>query len=205
MTEGGDAAEQVVRMMLSGGEVTVRLTGSALKNIAAMLLALAKDHKKLSGKTSMIKMLKTTRDIRSFPMTREQYASFRRNAKKRGILYSAITDKRNKTALVDVILPVTEIDRANVIFEQIRYAPEHQEPVREREEREQKKERRSEPSSHDTRDNSSTKSEKSRTMSERPSVEQKLKNNKAAQEQKRQQAPTRQRGKAKNKTKGKSK
>lgn len=43
MSEASDAAEQVVRMMLSGGEVAVRLGGSALKNGTAMLLALGKE------------------------------------------------------------------------------------------------------------------------------------------------------------------
>ena len=39
-------------MMLSGGEVAVKLAGSAAKNAAAMLLALARNHKKVYGKTS---------------------------------------------------------------------------------------------------------------------------------------------------------
>ncbi len=33
MNIGGEAADQLVRMMLSGGEVAVRLTGSAMKNL----------------------------------------------------------------------------------------------------------------------------------------------------------------------------
>ena len=50
---GGEAADQLVRMMLSGGEVAVRLTGSAVKNLLAISLALAKSHKKISGKIRM--------------------------------------------------------------------------------------------------------------------------------------------------------
>ena len=43
---GGEAADQLVRMMLSGSEVAVRLSGSAIKNILALTMALAKtqDH-----------------------------------------------------------------------------------------------------------------------------------------------------------------
>ena len=33
---GGEAADQMVRMMLSGTEVAVRLSGSALKNLLAL-------------------------------------------------------------------------------------------------------------------------------------------------------------------------
>ena len=39
---GGEAADQMVRMMLSGTEVAVRLSGSALKNLLALTMALAK-------------------------------------------------------------------------------------------------------------------------------------------------------------------
>ena len=40
MYNSGDAAEQVVRISLEGTEVALKLTGSAAKNIAAMLYAL---------------------------------------------------------------------------------------------------------------------------------------------------------------------
>ena len=39
---GGVAADQMVRMMLSGGEVAVRLGGSALKNLLALTMVLAR-------------------------------------------------------------------------------------------------------------------------------------------------------------------
>ncbi len=60
-------------MMLSGGEVAVKLAGSAAKNAAAMLLALARNHKKVYGKTSLKRILQQTRDIRTFSLTPEQY------------------------------------------------------------------------------------------------------------------------------------
>lgn len=50
---GGEAADQMVRMLLSGTEVVIRLSGSALKNLLALTLALARNHKKLSGKGSV--------------------------------------------------------------------------------------------------------------------------------------------------------
>lgn len=204
MTEGGDAAEQVVRMMLSGGEVSVRLAGSAFKNGMAMLMALAQNHKKVYGKTSVIKILRQTRDIRNFPMSREQFERFKRKAKKHKLLFSAVEDKRDRNALIDVILPVTEVERANVVFEKIGYEPKQKErePEKEREEQTQKKEHRSEPDSHDTRDNSSTRSSKERTTSERPSVEQQLKANKEKLERNRaDKAPTRQKTRSKGRAK----
>ena len=86
---GGEAADQLVRMMLSGTEVAVRLGGSALKNMLALSLALAKNNKTISGRVNLSKMLRETRDLRQFPMTPEQYKEFSKLAKKQKILFSA--------------------------------------------------------------------------------------------------------------------
>ena len=79
---GGEAADQMVRMMLSGTEVAVRLSGSALKNLLALTMALAHNRKTLTGKVNMGKMLRETRDLRRFPMTPQQYKQFKKLAKK---------------------------------------------------------------------------------------------------------------------------
>ena len=118
---GGEAADQMVRMMLSGTEVAVRLSGSALKNMLALTMALASNRKTLSGKVNMGKMLRETRDLRRFPMTPEQYKQFKKLAKKHKLLFSVIKDRDDKGKVLDVILPVTELERANAIFERILY------------------------------------------------------------------------------------
>lgn len=127
---GGEAADQLVRMMLSGSEVAVRLSGSALKNLLALTMALAKNHKTISGKVNMAKMLRETRDVRRFAMSPEQYQAFKKRAGKQKILFSAIRDTDGHGKVVDVIMPVTEIDRANLIFERIQYLgqPEQEPP-----------------------------------------------------------------------------
>lgn len=118
---GGEAADQLVRMMLSGSEAAVRLSGSALKNVLALTMALARNHKTISGKVNLAKMLKETRDVRRFAMSPEQYQAFKKKAGKQKILFSAIRDTDGHGKVVDVIMPVTEIDRANLIFERIQY------------------------------------------------------------------------------------
>ena len=123
---GGEAADQLVRMMLTGTEAAVRLSGSALKNMLAISLALAKNHKRISGKVNLGKMLRETRDLRQFPMPPEQYHQFQKLAKRQKLLYSSIHDRDGRGKIIDVILPVTELDRANQIFERMLY----QEPSR---------------------------------------------------------------------------
>lgn len=197
----GDAADKVVRLMLTGGEVAVRLTGSMLKNGVVMLLALYKNHKKVYGKTRLVKLLNHTRDIRAFTMTPEQFRLFKRQCLRYKILYSAVRDKRRRNALVDVILPVTEIERANRIFENIRYVPDGDQQTRSKQEPVKKKEPRSGRGSRDTRDNFYTRGSAQKTTSEKPSVEEQLKGYKAQQQKKSNQARTRTKTKSKGRVK----
>ena len=209
MSESSDAAEQVVRMMLSGGEVAIRLSGSALKNGAALLLALSKNHKKIYGRVRLRRMLQETRDIRTFPMRPEEYRQFATHAKRLKILFSAIQDKDDLKAMVDVLIPTTELERANMIFERMQFVPtgsERRAPENASQEKHPpKKEFRSGCGSRDTRDSFSIcKGKGQRTMPERPSIEQKLKENKAALEKKRsEQVPARTRTKAKSRGRAK--
>lgn len=201
MSESSEAAEQMVRMMLSGGEAAIRLSGSAIKNSAALLLALARSHKRVFGKVRLVQMLRETRDIRQFQMTPEQFRTFKKMAKKKKVLYSAIRDRPHPSALVDVLLPITEVERANMVFEDIKYIPPNskqqaQQPLEKQEEQAPKKEDRWRRGSPGTRDNSSiSKGKEKKTTSERPSIEQKLKENKALLERQRKKDPIRLRSK----------
>ena len=201
---GGEAADQLVRMMLSGSEVAIRLSGSAAKNALALSMALAKQNKQLSGKVNMARMLRQTRDLRLFPMTPEQYKEFQRQARKQKLLFSAIKDKDDRGKLIDVVMPVTELDRANMIFERIRYTgqPERSDSAQEQEKDSDrnpevqaeapKKDTRSERGSHDTRSRSSTQrtSGSARAENERPSIEERLSGFRAQLDEKRTGVPT---------------
>ena len=139
MTNSGDAADTVVRVMPTGTEITLRLTASATKNLLALSVALAKQHKQISGKTNMKKMLKDTRDIRVFPMTKAQYWAFQKQAKPFRLLYASIRNKNG--GQIDLVLPTTELERANLVFEKMLYQQEDKasgkasaEKVREKEE-----------------------------------------------------------------------
>ena len=187
---GGEAADQMVRMMLSGSEVAVRLSGSAMKNLLALTLALAQNHKTLSGKVNMRRMLGQTRDIRVFPMSPAQYGQFKKLAGKQKLLYSVIRDADGKGKLLDVVMPVTEIDRANLIFERMRYReqPEHNaasqkqaaekgmQPEHAGASKEQlpKKESRSGQGSRDTKGSSGSARDTTKTKYKRPSVQGRL-------------------------------
>lgn len=207
---GGEAADQLVRMMLSGSEVAVRLGGSALKNMLALTMALAKNNKALYGKVSLGKMLRETRNLRQFPMTPEQYKEFSRLARKQKILFSAISDKDDKGKLIDVILPETELDRANMLFERITYnaskpeaaqqetEPQQESGTPEKEETQSKKDIPSARDSPATKRRASTPQRaETSTTSERPSVEGRLKGYRAQLDQRQKSAPVKKKSKEK--------
>jgi len=210
---GGEAADQLVRMLLSGGEVAVRLGGSAAKNLLAMSLALAKNHKKISGKIRMGKMLQQTRDLRVFPMTQEEYRDFRYKARGPKLLYAAIQNSRDTNdlnSMVDVIMPSSEVERANLVFQKMMYqqpeSPQKVQPERERQPEKEpgtpKKDSRSGRASRDTSTSSPMHagSAARTTSDERPSVEGRLQDYRAQLEEQRRRAPARQKTKTRTKT-----
>lgn len=202
---GGEAADQMVRMMLSGGEVAVRLTGSAAKNLLAISLALAKSHKKVSGRMRMGKMLQQTRDLRTFPMTQEEYRTFKKGAWEKKLLYAAIKNTRTPNGMVDVVMPPSEVERANLVFAQMMYRqPEadrqhaQDAPSMEKQPEAPKKDSRSGRGSRDISISSPTRAESAAKMtSERPSVEGRLKAYRAQLNGQRRSAPARQKTKSK--------
>lgn len=212
---GGEAADQMVRMILSGSEIVIRLTGSAAKNLLAISLALAKSHRKVSGRMRMGKMLQQTRDLRTFPMTQEEYRAFKKGAREKKLLYAAIKSSRNPdgpNSMVDVVMPPSEVERANLVFAQMMYRQPEAErqqaqevPPKEKQPETPKKDSRSGRGSRDTNISSRTRAESiSRTTSdERPSIEERLKRYRAQLNEQRQRVPTRQKTKSRKQAKAK--
>ena len=202
---GGEAADQMVRMMLTGGEVAVRLTGSAAKNLLAISLALAKSHRKVSGRMRMGKMLQQARDLRTFPMTQEEYRAFKKGAREKKLLYAAIKNTRTPNGMVDVVMPPSEVERANLVFAQMMYRQPEAErqkaqevPAKEKQPEAPKKDSRSGRGSRDISISSPTRAESAAKMtSERPSVEGRLKAYRAQLNGQRRSAPARQKTKSK--------
>lgn len=67
MNNGGDAAEQVVRLSLEGFEVAARLSGSAAKNIALLLVSVLKQEQKTKGKARLTNQFSCNNDKGTFP------------------------------------------------------------------------------------------------------------------------------------------
>ena len=116
----GDAADEMVRMMLNGTEVVIRLTGSAAKNLAALLVAWSKNEKKVYGKTTMMKLLKSGEPLQVLSMTKEQYSKFKGMAKKK-VLYAPFLNEKRRDNKLDVVISEKSLPMVNHILKKIGY------------------------------------------------------------------------------------
>lgn len=124
MNYSGEAAESIVRMSFQGLEFALKITGSGAKNIAAMLYAVAKDQKKMKGKTSMMKLLKSGKELKVFSIKKDDLKKFVKEAKRYGVLFHAIVDKKGaKTdGMVDLIVRAEDASKINRIVDRFNMA-----------------------------------------------------------------------------------
>ena len=109
MNNGGDAAEQIVRLSLEGFEVAAKLTGSAAKSIAVLLASTLKQEinqtHKTKGKARLTNMIKSGKPLTVFSVQNKDLQKFAEQAKRYGVLYCVLKDKSNSdpNAEVDII------------------------------------------------------------------------------------------------------
>ena len=108
MNQSSDAAEQIVRMSLQGFEVGARITGSGAKEVAALLLAVMKDKKKTAGKTNLVNMLKSGKELKV--------------AKRYGVLYTALINKKAKDGVTDILVKAEDASKINRIVQRFNLA-----------------------------------------------------------------------------------
>ena len=120
----GEAAESVVRMSLQGTEVTLRLTGVAAKNIAALLYAIYRGKKQTKGKTKLEKLLKSGRPLKVFSVRKEELKFFQQVAKRYGILYALLIDKKHqdKDGMIDFMVRTEDAARINRIINRYKFS-----------------------------------------------------------------------------------
>lgn len=124
MNQSSDAAEQIVRMSLEGFEVAAKVTGSGAKNIAVLLYTIMKNKEQTSGKSKLSSMLKSGKPLTIFTVKKEDLAKFQQEAKRYGILYCALLDKKDKSkdGIVDIVVRKEDSARINRIVERFKFA-----------------------------------------------------------------------------------
>ena len=122
MSVSGDSAEQVVRLSLEGFEVIAKLTGSGAKNVAALLYTMFKDNKQIKGKTSLNNMIKSGKALKIFSVKQGDLSKFTSEAKKYGILFNVLVNKKDKdpNSMVDIMVRDEDAPRINRLVEKFK-------------------------------------------------------------------------------------
>ena len=120
MINGGETADKMVEYSLRFGEIAVRLSGSAAKNLAAYLTALSKDSKKTKGKTRLIRMLKEGKELKVFQISTTDAQKFAQMAKKYGVLFTVLRDRKNPDGTLDLMVKLEDASKVSRVLEKLK-------------------------------------------------------------------------------------
>ncbi len=103
MDVSAEAADLVVKEGIQATESAVKLAGSAVKNVAALLLALQRQDNKVIGKTTAKRLARDPAPAEVIPLKKEDMRQFKKLAKEYGILYFFAQKKGNESGYINVV------------------------------------------------------------------------------------------------------
>ena len=121
MSQGSDAADQMVKETIAVTEMAVKLAGSGAKNLLVLLTLYAKENHQLKGETNLKKLIKEGKELRVLYLDNDDLEEFKNYAKEYGILYSALKHKGDESLITDVLFKAEDTPRVNRILEKMNY------------------------------------------------------------------------------------
>ena len=119
MSQQGEAAEQIVNMAtnitVKGVECATNLAGKAALSLVTFLIAALKDQKRTKGKARMYAF--NGKPTKVFVIKNKDMRLFAEEAKKYGVLYAAVINKKQPDGLVDVVVNANDAAKVNRIAE----------------------------------------------------------------------------------------
>lgn len=137
MDVSAEAADVVVREGLQATEAAAKLAGAGLKNVAALLLALAKQDMKVVGETTAKRLARDSAPAVVIPIKAEDREKFQKLAREFGVLYFIAQKKGNDSGILNVVSNQNYAAQLNAVMEQMGYpipqkAQEEDEPKKAR-------------------------------------------------------------------------
>ena len=120
MDVSGDVADLMVKESIQLTEASIKMLAAGSKNLAALLWALAKDNKKLVGKTGMSRLLRENKELKVFHIKESDLAEFQSFAKK-NVLFAVVKDTRRTDGMVDLVTNVDFVSQVNLFMERRGY------------------------------------------------------------------------------------
>lgn len=121
MNTSGEVADLMVKEGIQITESAAKLTALGAKNLAAIIIALMKEDNKLQGKTKLKQLLKSEKPLCILQIKERDIHRFNQEAKRYGVLFTAVTDRTNSSGLCDVIAKQEDVTKLNYIMEKLGY------------------------------------------------------------------------------------
>ena len=128
MNQGADAADQIVNMGLKGVEVVSNLAGKGAISLATFLIAAMKDQKRTRGKTRMQSF--NGKPTKVFVIKSSDLRRFAEEAKRYGVLYAAVYNRKNSDGLCDIVVNAKDAAKVNRIAERFELSTVDVEKIR---------------------------------------------------------------------------
>ena len=120
MDTSGQAAEQMVRYSIEGIEYALKFTGKGAERLAAILMSIARDQQKTRGRTSLTALLKSEKELTVFTIPENRLKDFALEAKRYGVLYCVLKEKRpTEHSLTDILVRAEDAAKINRIVERL--------------------------------------------------------------------------------------
>ena len=103
MDVSAEAADVVVRESIQATEAAAKLALEGMKNVAALLLAIAKQDMKVVGQTTAKRLARDPAPAVVIPIKAEDKAKFQKLAKEFGVLYFFAQKKGNDNGMLNVV------------------------------------------------------------------------------------------------------
>lgn len=124
MNTAGDTADKFASFLLDGTEVAFKIAGSGTKNLIAIISAILSENRQTKGKTRLTNMLKSRKALKIYSFRAEDLKKFSQEAKKYGVLYSVLANKKNQKidGIVDVMIAEEDAPKVSRIAERFKFA-----------------------------------------------------------------------------------
>jgi len=119
MSNGGEAADQMVSYALKSGEVVLRLSGEGAKNLAAYLMSLLKNKQPGRGAIKLKRMLAEGRELSVQRISIDEIKDFKAEAKKYGVEFCILKNTNLGDGRCDILFKTEDAQRVNRIYDNL--------------------------------------------------------------------------------------
>ncbi|NTZ19103.1 DUF3801 domain-containing protein [Paenibacillus sp. JMULE4] len=109
-------------MSLRGIEMVAKISGEGAKHLAVYLFAALQGQKRTKGRIRLESLLRSGKELKVFAVKTEDLPTFCKEAKRYGVLYCALRDKKNVDGLCDVMVRAEDASKINRIVERFKLA-----------------------------------------------------------------------------------